>query len=710
MKSKFTKIFLLFFIYFVGLFLIYFFDYKSNLNQHIEQQKNYVILQKKSILAQMESMLEDLNFIAQEDDLIQYLKMPRSATLKKLKVNLYNFSKNHSKSYFQVRILDDRGKEIIRIDKSSGKISLVPDEKLQDKFDSSYFKMIQEQESNNYSIFISPINLNIEHNAIQTPFRPTLRVIKKVVDEDKSRTLFVVLNFFAESFLSSLSHPNLNIIGDVFVLNEGNYWLLDLKNKREWGHIVSDRKNLKFDLLYPKTAAKLQKTNVSISQEGLFYSESISIFDFESEQLKSAATQTIYWPEKWLIVYEIPHQAFGFGVYHLKYYLGFFSIGIFVLFLMAYFYIKENIRKQDEQRLTQTILDTSSSSIITINQFGIIKRINSAAKGMFLCRDIDVLEKNINILMPEPYASHHNKYLQRYRESGRSNIVGGITLREVPAQRLNGETFPAEIRINEVILNGEKYFVGVLRDLTEEKSYIEKTIAAEREALIKDRFMTLLSHDLRTPLSNIRDMCAVLLEDQMDQQNKTTIGLLRSIYNSSQNSLDLVTGLLHSQRAHKGDIAIKHEEVVLNRVIQMISDSYQHQFQQKGIKLKVQVPKTPLSIDGDKLLITQVISNLLSNSFKFCEPGSEIQIMLSTKRESHIWISVSDNGPGITQEIIENIFSNDVVTTSKGTQNESGTGFGLPFCYDIVKAHRGNLVLHSHPGEGTKIDIILPSM
>ena len=343
MKSKFTKIFLLFFIYFVGLFLIYFFDYKSNLNQHIEQQKNYVILQKKSILAQMESMLEDLNFIAQEDDLIQYLKMPRSATLKKLKVNLYNFSKNHSKSYFQVRILDDRGKEIIRIDKSSGKISLVPDEKLQDKFDSSYFKMIQEQESNNYSIFISPINLNIEHNAIQTPFRPTLRVIKKVVDEDKSRTLFVVLNFFAESFLSSLSHPNLNIIGDVFVLNEGNYWLLDLKNKREWGHIVSDRKNLKFDLLYPKTAAKLQKTNVSISQEGLFYSESISIFDFESEQLKSAATQTIYWPEKWLIVYEIPHQAFGFGVYHLKYYLGFFSIGIFVLFLMAYFYIKENI-------------------------------------------------------------------------------------------------------------------------------------------------------------------------------------------------------------------------------------------------------------------------------------------------------------------------------------------------------------------------------
>ena len=142
-------------------------------------------------------MLEDLNFIAQEDDLIQCQNA--KVCYLKTKVNLYNFSKNHSKAIFKFGILDDRGRRLFGLISRVEKISLVPDEKLQDKFDSSYFKMIQEQESNNYSIFISPINLNIEHNAIQTPFRPTLRVIKKVVDEDKSRTLFVVLNFFLQN-------------------------------------------------------------------------------------------------------------------------------------------------------------------------------------------------------------------------------------------------------------------------------------------------------------------------------------------------------------------------------------------------------------------------------------------------------------------------------------------------------------------------------
>jgi diguanylate cyclase (GGDEF)-like protein/PAS domain S-box-containing protein len=131
------------------------------------------------------------------------------------------------------------------------------------------------------------------------------------------------------------------------------------------------------------------------------------------------------------------------------------------------------VELEKSQSQLQAIISNAMDGIITINELGEILGFNPAAEQIFGYAQAEVMGKNLKILMPEPFHSEHDTYLHHYRQTGEAKILG-ITGREVVAVRKNGEKFPMELSASEMVLAGQRYFVGIVRDITERKQAEEK--------------------------------------------------------------------------------------------------------------------------------------------------------------------------------------------------------------------------------------------
>jgi diguanylate cyclase (GGDEF)-like protein/PAS domain S-box-containing protein len=148
--------------------------------------------------------------------------------------------------------------------------------------------------------------------------------------------------------------------------------------------------------------------------------------------------------------------------------------------------VKKELEKNQSQ--LQAVIHNAMDGIITINQSGEIQGFNPAAEKMFGYLQQDVLGKNVKMLMPEPTRSEHNTYINRYLHTGHGSLIG-VRGREVTAIRKNGELFPMELSASDMILGGQRYFVGIVRDITDRK-------------LAESKITFLAHHDYLTGLPN----------------------------------------------------------------------------------------------------------------------------------------------------------------------------------------------------------------
>ncbi len=252
---------------------------------------------------------------------------------------------------------------------------------------------------------------------------------------------------------------------------------------------------------------------------------------------------------------------------------------------------------------------------------------------------------------------------------------------------------------------------GLVSDISLEKhaeAEIKKT-ADDLKKLndAKDKFISIISHDLRTPFSSILGFTDMLLNDDelTTDERKQYVSFIKE---SSESMLTLVNSILDWTRVQTGRIRFEPQKIAVNKIVRKAINSSLGFAMKKDINLRDELTDEYF-VFIDAGLILQVINNLVSNALKFTPPGGVISISAVQSPEPRfIEITVADSGVGIAPENISKIFSIESKFTTEGTAGEKGTGFGLSLVKEIVEKHGGRIRVESELGKGTKFKFILP--
>lgn len=220
---------------------------------------------------------------------------------------------------------------------------------------------------------------------------------------------------------------------------------------------------------------------------------------------------------------------------------------------------------------------------------------------------------------------------------------------------------------------------------------------------MKDQFVALISHDLRSPLFGIKGMLDIFREENAEYllkggENRTFDRLSESI----NGLIALMERLLEHARLKTGDIRPEMMNFNARVLVQELIARLSHMASVKNIVIKNELPDST-QVYADPDLYGQALHNLLSNAIKFSGRGGEITVSSAGESE----IVVQDNGVGIEEKLLADLFNENVRTTTYGTDGEKGTGLGLPYSYNIMKAHGGELRVVSKKGEGTEFRAVL---
>ncbi len=256
----------------------------------------------------------------------------------------------------------------------------------------------------------------------------------------------------------------------------------------------------------------------------------------------------------------------------------------------------------------------------------------------------------------------------------------------------------------------KKMVIGMIKDITEKKQ-AEATLKNSEETLrelnaTKDTFISILSHDLRSPFTSILGFAEILLEDIAHADKGTLREQVSVIRDQAANTLALLNDILSWARVQSGKMPIHPIPVALRPVCQDILESLRPQASEKNIHMDY-ARVADLTVQADANMLQAVLRNLITNAIKFTPGGGQVQI-IATGDEGYAKVTVSDNGVGIDAKDIPKLWDLSSVHTTEGTAGEIGTGYGLVLCKELVEKQGGKIWVESVPGEGSDFIFTLP--
>ena len=222
----------------------------------------------------------------------------------------------------------------------------------------------------------------------------------------------------------------------------------------------------------------------------------------------------------------------------------------------------------------------------------------------------------------------------------------------------------------------------------------------------KDKFFSVIAHDLRSPFSSILGFAEILkdnFDDFSEEELKKYIGLL---HKSTNNTYRLLINLLEWSSVQRKKTKFTPEKTSISELTTEILGLFHDQASQKDIRFKNQVPEN-LEWNLDKNMVTSILRNLISNAIKFSLREGEITVF-AEERNKLLHFSVSDNGIGMSREKAKNLFKSDFNESEMGTENEKGTGLGLSLAREFTDIHNGNIWAESEPEKGSIISFTIP--
>jgi two-component system sensor kinase FixL len=362
----------------------------------------------------------------------------------------------------------------------------------------------------------------------------------------------------------------------------------------------------------------------------------------------------------------------------------------------------EDALRESEGRL-RAIVETAVDGIITIDGEGRVTSFNPAATRIFGYTPEEVMGRNVNLLMPEPYRAEHDGYLRNYLGTGVKRIIG--IGREVVGLRKDGTQFPMDLAVSETVLGERRVFTGIVRDVTERKR-AEEALSRQAEDLARsnvelERFAYVASHDLQEPMRTVRSFGQLLQRRCGAQLTGDAVEYLRFITDGVGRMQTLINDLLaYSRVSSQGGVFGPAD---CNQILRMVLDNLRASIDSHGAGVTIDPLPTVL---GDATQLGQVFQNLIVNAIKF-HAERPPRIRVSAAESPAEWVfSVADNGIGIAREYFDRIF---IIFQRLHTIEEyGGTGIGLSICKKIVERHGGRIWVESAMGEGSTFYFTIP--
>ncbi len=222
----------------------------------------------------------------------------------------------------------------------------------------------------------------------------------------------------------------------------------------------------------------------------------------------------------------------------------------------------------------------------------------------------------------------------------------------------------------------------------------------------KDKFLSIIAHDLRSPFNSIIGFSDMLIQQVNNEDVKNILTYSKVIKNSSERAMDLLTNLMEWSLSQTGRMNFNPEYFKIDELIENTLLLFSDIAVQKSIRIEKEL-FSGKAVYADKEMISTILRNLISNAIKFTSSGGSIKIV-SKEKKNKVEIMVKDSGVGLSESAIENLFRIDANVSTPGTQKEQGTGLGLILCKEFIDKHNERIWGESEPGRGSVFYFTLP--
>ncbi len=222
----------------------------------------------------------------------------------------------------------------------------------------------------------------------------------------------------------------------------------------------------------------------------------------------------------------------------------------------------------------------------------------------------------------------------------------------------------------------------------------------------KDKFFSIIAHDLRNPFFNLIGLSDLLGNSINEYSQEEIVDIANAMSVSAKQGYDLLENLLDWSLVQSGRISYMPEKINLLKVAKTNTGLFESNMRVKDIGISININED-LSAYADENMVTTVLRNLISNAIKFSVRGSDV-VIDAVRNDNEVLVSVTDQGTGISKENLEKLFKLSTKVSVKGTENESGTGLGLVLCKEFVELNGGKIWAETKQDKGTTMRFTLP--
>lgn len=355
---------------------------------------------------------------------------------------------------------------------------------------------------------------------------------------------------------------------------------------------------------------------------------------------------------------------------------------------------QQQVNRDNAERM-QAILQNAADAILTTDKYWKIESCNRAGLALF--------GWHLDAIKGMPFArlcaEDVSEQLQA-RIASEEFAKKGHSEMELQQVRADGSLFLAELSLSGFADAGERKFILIVRDITEQK----------RVERMKTQFVSTVSHELRTPLTAIRGGLGLMVGGVAGELPVAAAKLGQIALNNAERLGRLINDLLDMQKIEANMMDFNFQKLPLAGLIADVLESNQAFAQRLGVSLLIDsdIPNYALRVDPDRF--AQVMANLLSNACKYSPPAEHVRIRLLPNKEGHVRIEVIDRGPGISASFSERIFQKFSQEDASDTRAKDGTGLGLTIAKELVERMDGKIGFCSNPLGGTIFFVEFPML